>query len=170
MKLSKMEETMKKGEPELRIGKMVIAPSMMEGVESEIEGSGIAYKEMSLEEMVGGLKYGIDSVSPEDMIEILRLIQNDEITDRGGIEIIRTILDEGGSPGEIVKKKGLKRVESDAVVIAVTEAISENENAVNDYKNGKNGALNFLVGQVMKKTRGTADPAEVQRILKEKLL
>ncbi|MDY6959296.1 MAG: hypothetical protein SVK08_09080 [Halobacteriota archaeon] len=126
-------------------------------------------KEISLSEMIQDKKFGIDSISPEDMIAILRMLIDDEITEKGAIEIIRTMLDEGGVPSEIVKSKGLGKVESDAVSIAVDEAIGENGKAIEDFRNGKKGALNFLVGQVMKKTRGAADPADVQKLLKKRL-
>jgi aspartyl-tRNA(Asn)/glutamyl-tRNA(Gln) amidotransferase subunit B len=52
---------------------------------------------------------------------------------------------------------------------AVLEVIKENEGAVEDYKAGKKEALNFLVGQVMKKTRGRAEPKEVTEMLKGKV-
>jgi aspartyl-tRNA(Asn)/glutamyl-tRNA(Gln) amidotransferase subunit B len=53
--------------------------------------------------------------------------------------------------------------------LAVEEAIAENPKALEDYRNGKAGAINFLVGQVMKKTRGKADPGELNRILTDTL-
>ncbi|MFQ6072801.1 MAG: Asp-tRNA(Asn)/Glu-tRNA(Gln) amidotransferase GatCAB subunit B, partial [Methanosarcinales archaeon] len=56
-----------------------------------------------------------------------------------------------------VKKKGLLKADSDQVLKAIEEVIKENPNAVQDYQSGKVEALNFLVGQVMKKTRGRAD-------------
>ncbi|MGZ7133662.1 MAG: Asp-tRNA(Asn)/Glu-tRNA(Gln) amidotransferase subunit GatB, partial [Halobacteriota archaeon] len=51
----------------------------------------------------------------------------------------------------------------------VTQAIKENPQAVDDYHSGKKGALNFLVGQVMKKTRGRADPTLTNRLIREQL-
>jgi aspartyl-tRNA(Asn)/glutamyl-tRNA(Gln) amidotransferase subunit B len=56
-----------------------------------------------------------------------------------------------------------------ALVTAIREAIVENPKAVEDYRNGKAGASNFIVGQVMKKTRGRADPGELNRLLAEEL-
>jgi aspartyl-tRNA(Asn)/glutamyl-tRNA(Gln) amidotransferase subunit B len=56
-----------------------------------------------------------------------------------------------------------------ALQVIISEVIAESPKAVEDYRNGKNGALNFLVGQAMKKTRGRSDPGELNRIMIESL-
>ncbi|MDM7912126.1 MAG: Asp-tRNA(Asn)/Glu-tRNA(Gln) amidotransferase subunit GatB [Methanotrichaceae archaeon] len=117
----------------------------------------------------GELNYrdiGIDRFSAEHMVEIVNMLSSDKITEDGAVEIIRTILDKGGSPQEIVKSKGLGKVEDEAVLKAVKEAVAESSAAVADYKAGSERALNYIVGQVMKKTRGKADPGEVHRLVK----
>ena len=85
--------------------------------------------------------------------------------------MIRTILDSdsGSTPLDIVKEKGLLRVEDAVVSKAVSEVINENVKAVLDYFEGKEQSLNFLVGQVMKKTRGRADARDVREIVLEKI-
>jgi aspartyl-tRNA(Asn)/glutamyl-tRNA(Gln) amidotransferase subunit B len=100
------------------------------------------------------------------MVEIVNMLSADKITEDGAVEIIRTILDKGGSPEEIVKSKGLGKVEDEAVMKAVKEAVAESSAAVADYKAGSEKALNYIVGQVMKKTRGRASPAEAHRLVK----
>lgn len=120
----------------------------------------------------GELNYrgiGIDAFSPEHMIQILQMLKNDKITEKGAVQVIRTILDEGGAPPEIVKRKGLLKIEESIITRAVAEVIKENPAAVKDYHDGKNEALHFLMGQVMKKTHGRADPSMVSKLLKEKL-
>jgi len=57
----------------------------------------------------------------------------------------------------------------DEIADAVTAAIEENPGAVEDYHDGEDGALNFLVGQVMQKTGGSADPGDVNQLLREEL-
>jgi aspartyl-tRNA(Asn)/glutamyl-tRNA(Gln) amidotransferase subunit B len=117
----------------------------------------------------GELNYrdlGIDRFSPEHMVEIVNMLSADKITEDGAVEIIRTILDKGGSPEEILKSKGLGKVEDEAVLKAVKEAVAESSAAVADYKAGSEKALNYIVGQVMKKTRGRASPAEAHRLVK----
>ncbi|MHC1582698.1 MAG: Asp-tRNA(Asn)/Glu-tRNA(Gln) amidotransferase subunit GatB [Candidatus Syntropharchaeia archaeon] len=120
----------------------------------------------------GELNYrdiSIRHFSPEDMIEILKLLQAEKITDRGAVEIIRTILDEGGTPEEIVRRKNLMKVEEDIVEKAVREVVKECTKAVDDYQSGKKEAIHYLVGQVMRKTRGRADPERVNILLRESL-
>ena len=75
------------------------------------------------------------------------------------------------TPAAIVARLNLAKTSGDtgAVSAAVEEAIAENPRALEDYRAGKAGALNFLVGQVMKKTRGKADPAMLNRMLAEAL-
>lgn len=73
-------------------------------------------------------------------------------------------------PKELVEELGLTVIrDEDALVKAVEEAIKNNPKAVEDYLNGKKEALNFLMGQVMRLTRGRADPKRVIELLKERL-
>ena len=108
-------------------------------------------------------------VSPHDFVAILSNLKTGVITDRGATEIIREMLDHGGAPKEIIEKKGLGSIGADAIETAIEAVITENESAVQDYRAGKKEALNFLVGQVMKHTRGRAEPKEVRTMLEGKL-
>lgn len=114
-------------------------------------------------------KYTIESIKPKHMIELLQHLERSEITDKAATEVIRTLLDEGGTPQEIVKGRGLMKVDTSEVDTILQEVIDENPTPVADYQNGKEEALNYLVGQVMKKTRGRADPGEVNQLLRNKL-
>jgi len=120
----------------------------------------------------GELNYrglGISAFSPEHMIRILHMLGEKSITEKGAVQIIRTLLDEGGTPAEIVKQKDLLKVGVEEIARAVDEVIKENPTAVKDYHAGKEGAFHFLVGQVMKKTSGRADSNVVNKLLREKL-
>lgn len=120
----------------------------------------------------GELNYrnlSINAFRKEHMLEILKLLEDNKITEESGVEIIRTILDKGGTPQEIVKEKGLLKVKEDIVENAALEAIKENPQAVADFKAGKQKALNFIIGAVMKKTKGRADARVVREILLKKL-
>ncbi len=109
-------------------------------------------------------------ISPDDFVTILRYLKRGVITERGGTEIIREMLDcGGGKPEEIIKRKGLASIGSEEMEKAIDKVIKENESAVEDYKVGKKEALNFLVGRVMKRTGGRAEPKEVRRLLMEKI-
>ncbi|HDD36212.1 MAG TPA: Asp-tRNA(Asn)/Glu-tRNA(Gln) amidotransferase GatCAB subunit B, partial [Archaeoglobus veneficus] len=114
-------------------------------------------------------KIAYEKFKPEEFAELLNHLQHEKITEKGVVEVIRTKLDEGGKVDEIIKNKGLFAIVKDEIEKICKEVIEENPKAVEDYKNGKKQALNFLVGQVMKKTRGKAKPAETAKII-QKLL
>ncbi|MDD5474433.1 MAG: Asp-tRNA(Asn)/Glu-tRNA(Gln) amidotransferase subunit GatB [Candidatus Methanoperedens sp.] len=111
----------------------------------------------------------IDAFRKEHMLSVIELLASKKITEDGAVDIIRTLLDKGGSPEEIVAQKGLVVVEGDIVSTAAEEAIKENPQAVADYKAGKEKALNSLVGAVMKKTKGRADARAAREVLLGKL-
>ncbi len=120
----------------------------------------------------GELNYrdlAIEAFKKEHMLSVIDLLLNKKITEDGAVDIIRTLLDKGGSPDEIVKEKGLLKVEGDIVSTAAEEAIRENPQAVTDYRAGKEKALNSLVGAVMKKTKGRADARMAREILLDRL-
>ncbi|WP_298686009.1 Asp-tRNA(Asn)/Glu-tRNA(Gln) amidotransferase subunit GatB [uncultured Methanomethylovorans sp.] len=120
----------------------------------------------------GELNYrdiSVDAFKVEYMAEIIELVTGNKITERSGVEIIRTILDNGGTPAAVVKEKGLIKVEDDIVTKAVTEALAENPEALQDYLGGKEKSLNFLVGQVMKKTAGRSDARTTREMLLERI-
>jgi len=109
--------------------------------------------------------FSIDAYASEKMVQLVKLLAGDKITEQSGVEVIRTILDEGGTPDEVVAAKGLLKAGDDLVTAAVEEVISKNPGAVEDYQNGKHEAVNFLMGQVMKKTKGRADAKEVRKMI-----
>jgi aspartyl-tRNA(Asn)/glutamyl-tRNA(Gln) amidotransferase subunit B len=110
---------------------------------------------------------GITVVS---IVELLNLLQNKEITTKAGQRIVEKMPKASKTPREIAEELGLIGVvKEDEVVEAAKQAIDNNPVAVEDYKEGKGASLNFLVGQVMKTTRGKADPGETVKILKNLL-
>ncbi|MDM7935645.1 MAG: Asp-tRNA(Asn)/Glu-tRNA(Gln) amidotransferase subunit GatB [Methanothrix sp.] len=118
----------------------------------------------------GELNYrdvSIDAFRPDHMAEIVVLLSSGTITEDGAVEIIRTILDTGGTPQEIIASRGLGKVAEGELVQAVREAVSECGAAVEDYRAGSARALNYIVGQVMRKTRGKADPARVHQLVRD---
>jgi aspartyl-tRNA(Asn)/glutamyl-tRNA(Gln) amidotransferase subunit B len=116
----------------------------------------------------------IESFKEEQMIEILQMLEKGQITEDGAVQIIRTLLDRipiaiGGSPSKLAQELGLGKAEDDAVIKAVRDAVAESAAAVADYRAGSERALNFIVGLVMKKTRGKADAGEVHKLVKEEV-
>lgn len=106
-----------------------------------------------------------------DLVELIALFADGKISDQSAVEVIRTVLDseEEKTPTKIVEENGLFKAEDDLVTKAVSEAITENEAAVKDYLGGAEKSLNFLVGQVMKKTKGTADAKTARELLVKEL-
>ncbi|OUJ18591.1 Asp-tRNAAsn/Glu-tRNAGln amidotransferase B subunit, GatB [Methanonatronarchaeum thermophilum] len=110
-----------------------------------------------------------NKITPKQMAEIVNKLNNDKITEKGATKIIRTMLDNGGTPQEIIKQKNLETIEKDQVQQAIKQAIEENPEAVKDYHNGKQEAINYLVGQVMKITKGKAKPDETNKLITKTL-
>ncbi len=100
---------------------------------------------------------------------MIKYFEEERITEKGVVEVIRTKLDKGGGIEEIINRKGLFALPKEEILRYCREAIEENPKAVEDYLSGKKQALNFLVGQVMRKTKGRADPADTAKILEEML-
>jgi aspartyl-tRNA(Asn)/glutamyl-tRNA(Gln) amidotransferase subunit B len=106
----------------------------------------------------------------DDVKRLVELVATDEITAKNAREtVLRGMLDDGDAPDDIVEREGLGKSGDDEIATAVTEAIDENPDAVEDYHSGEDGAINFLVGQVMQKTGGSADPGDVNQLLREEL-
>jgi aspartyl-tRNA(Asn)/glutamyl-tRNA(Gln) amidotransferase subunit B len=106
----------------------------------------------------------------DEIERLVELVAEGEITAKNAREtVLRTMLDEGKAPDEIVESEGLGKADDDAIETFVEEAIAENPDAVADYESGEDGALNYLVGQVMQKSKGSADPGTVNGLLRERL-
>jgi aspartyl-tRNA(Asn)/glutamyl-tRNA(Gln) amidotransferase subunit B len=125
--------------------------------------------------LLGELNYrDMEITDVEDRLpefeRLIALVDAGDITAKNAEEIVlRRMLDDGASPDDVIEAEGLGTAASDEVEQAVDEAIEENPDAVDDYHSGEGGAINFLVGQVMQKTGGSADPGDVNRMLRERL-
>jgi aspartyl-tRNA(Asn)/glutamyl-tRNA(Gln) amidotransferase subunit B len=109
-------------------------------------------------------------ITTPQIVELLQLLQDNKITTKAGQRIIENLPHNQKNPTQIAEEMGLIGVvEEDVVQKAVTQSIEENPDAVDDYYHGKKKALNFLMGQVMRITRGKADPGEICKLLEEEL-
>ena len=101
---------------------------------------------------------------------LIELVAAEELTVKNAEEVVlREMLDAGEDPESIIDREGLGKAESGEVEAAVETAINDNPEAVADYHDGDEGAINFLVGQVMQATGGSADPGQVNGLLRERL-
>ncbi|NYT06490.1 MAG: Asp-tRNA(Asn)/Glu-tRNA(Gln) amidotransferase subunit GatB, partial [Methanomicrobiales archaeon] len=126
--------------------------------------------------LLGELAYRsmrIDQVPPVQFSDLVALLRDGEITDRAGVAVLRILLDqcmageEPAMPADIVCRENLGRAQDDAFADIIASVVAANPAAVADFTGGKEGALNFLVGMVMKETRGRADPKELNRRIRE---
>ena len=127
------------------------------------------------DELLGELNYRDMQVTDveerfEEVARLVELVATDEITVKNAREtVLRSMLDDGDDPDTVVDREGLGKTSGDEVEQAVEAAIDDNPDAVADYHDGEDGALNFLVGRVMQVTGGSADPGEVNQLLREEL-
>ena len=85
-------------------------------------------------------------------------------------QVLEALYAEGGSPAEIAAARGLRQVSDEgALIAAIDAAIAANPKVVEDFRSGKRQAAGFLVGQVMKATRGQANPGLVSQLLASRL-
>jgi aspartyl-tRNA(Asn)/glutamyl-tRNA(Gln) amidotransferase subunit B len=109
-------------------------------------------------------------VSAEHLGELVALINKGELSGKLAKEILPKMFESGDSPSSIMEREGLKQIsDAGALEKLVDEAIAANPKQVEQYKAGKTALLGFLVGQVMKASRGQANPAAVNEALKSKL-
>lgn len=105
-----------------------------------------------------------------EFTRLIELVDEDEITAKNAEEVVlRQMLDKELPPDDIVAAEDLGKTEGDEIAEAVQQAVAENEEAVADYHAGEDGALNYLVGQVMQATGGSADPGTVNQLLRDEL-
>lgn len=110
-----------------------------------------------------------DALDAAHIVDVLKMLQRGEISDRAAVQIIRICLDEGLSPEQVVEREGLRKAGEDELEPVVEKVLAENQQAVSDYFAGKPQAINYLVGNVMKLTKGRADPKIARRLLEERL-
>ena len=108
-------------------------------------------------------------LKPEALAKLVEMIDTNEISSKQAKELIDDIMT-GKDPAESAKEKGLQQVtNTDELANMIKDVLDENTQAIEDFKAGKGRAVGFLVGQVMKKSKGQANPGLVNQILQEEL-
>lgn len=109
-------------------------------------------------------------VNPASLVELLQAIDDGTISGKMAKSVFEEMFATGKHPGVIIKEKGLVQISDAGTLLPVIESIvKDNPKVVEDYKNGKGKAMGFFVGQIMKSTRGQANPALVNKLLQEVL-
>ena len=117
-----------------------------------------------------GLELEDVNVMPGQIRELIDLVDQDTINNRTAKEVLVAVHDSGKDPKEIVEERGLAQVSDEAQLLAVVRnVVDEHPEAVADYQNGKKAAIGFLIGQVMKQMRGTANPGVARSLLEQEL-
>jgi len=109
-------------------------------------------------------------VTPERLADLLKLIDDGTISGKMAKTVFEDMYQTGKPPAEIVKAKGLMQITDESALLKMVEdVIAANPGQAADYKNGKDKLIGFFVGQVMQASKGQANPALVNKLLKEKL-
>ncbi|MEA3249312.1 MAG: Asp-tRNA(Asn)/Glu-tRNA(Gln) amidotransferase subunit GatB [Patescibacteria group bacterium] len=109
-------------------------------------------------------------ITPENFAELLSMIHTNKVTGPNALVILTEMTMGGADPSQIMNEKNLGQMgDMDELRGVAKKAIKNNPKAVEDWKGGKESAIQFLVGQVMKATRGKAPPEEARRLLEEEL-
>lgn len=107
-------------------------------------------------------------LTPENLAELIALIEKGTVSNNIGKQIIIEMLKDGTKASVIVEKKGLSQISDEgAIKELVQKVVDAHPNEVEAYKNGKTNLLGFFVGQIMKETKGRANPKTVNQLLRE---
>ncbi len=109
-------------------------------------------------------------ISPENFAELLAMLYKRNIGSSAAQEVLKVMAETGGDPSQIVEERGLTQVsDTGAIRKIVAEVLAEHTTVADEFRSGKGNALQFLVGQVMKRSKGVADPQLARQLLEEAL-
>jgi aspartyl-tRNA(Asn)/glutamyl-tRNA(Gln) amidotransferase subunit B len=133
--------------------KKAIANWIMGDISAELKERQISIKDLGL--------------SPKRLIGLISMIDSGDISGKMAKDVLKESIETESDPRDVVSRKGLSQVSDRGAIEAIVRSvIAGNEKSVNDYRSGKKNALAFLVGQVMKESKGKANPAIVNEMLK----
>ncbi|MDD5552058.1 MAG: hypothetical protein PHI88_02795 [Candidatus Pacebacteria bacterium] len=105
-------------------------------------------------------------ITPENFAELVTILVEGKISSRAGKDILAEMVETGADPSSIIKEKNLEQVSDEGQIEEIAKkVISQNKNAVEDYKKGKENALQFLVGGIMRETKGKINPEEAKKVI-----
>lgn len=107
-------------------------------------------------------------ITPQSLAQMTKMIQQGTISSKIAKQVFQEMLEKGSDPEAIVRERGWVQISDEGKLREIVRSVIEaNPQSVIDYKNGKDRALGFMVGQVMKKTRGKANPQLVNQLIHE---
>ncbi|MCM2536159.1 Asp-tRNA(Asn)/Glu-tRNA(Gln) amidotransferase subunit GatB [Neobacillus pocheonensis] len=110
------------------------------------------------------------ALTPEGLAGMIKLIENGTISSKIAKTVFKELIENGGDAEQIVKDKGLVQISDEGTLLKIIgEVLDANPQSIEDFKNGKNKAVGFLVGQLMKATKGQANPQLVNQLLQQEL-
>lgn len=116
------------------------------------------------------LELNQSKLTPESLAGMIQLIVDGTISSKIAKKVFQELIKNGGDPKVIVKEKGLIQLSDPAQLLPIiNEVLDNNAQSIEDFKNGKDRAVGFLVGQIMKATKGQANPGVVNQLLKQEL-
>jgi len=109
-------------------------------------------------------------IEPKDFAELMIMAEKDEISSRGAKDILKIMFEKGGRPQEIAKAEGLfQKSDESELGKTVESVIQKNKDVASDFKAGKPAALQYLIGQAMKETKGAANPQVLKKLFEKAL-
>lgn len=114
------------------------------------------------------LKISEINLTPRKLAELIKEIEKGVISNTAAKKVFDEILETGKEVSDIIKEKGLAQVNDEGEIRKIVEEVlSQNQKSIDDYKNGKTNALGFLVGQVMKASKGKANPQIINKLISD---
>ena len=163
------------GLTEKLVESLITEPEMAEDFEA-LTGEHVS--ELVASWMTGELKktlnyneasYSETNIDRSWLSQLFKLLEQDKISDRNAEQVLREIVENPRSTEKIVEEQDLLKAEDSEIDSIVEEVVNQNSEAVEDYKSGEDGAINFLVGQVMQQSQGKADPKTAREKITEEL-
>ncbi|WP_282156046.1 Asp-tRNA(Asn)/Glu-tRNA(Gln) amidotransferase subunit GatB [Cytobacillus gottheilii] len=109
-------------------------------------------------------------LSPEGLAGMIKLIEDGTISSKMAKTVFKELVENGGTAQQIVKDKGLVQISDESALLKIiSDTLDNNPQSIEDYKNGKQKAVGFLVGQMMKATKGQANPQLLNKLLMQEI-
>ena len=106
------------------------------------------------------------SIRPKELSELIKMVESGQLSNKQAREIFTKMMKSGEEPHKLITQLNIQQMNNEAELLTIiNELLDENQKLISDYKNGKDRAVGYLVGQVMKKTNGEANPALTSKLV-----